>query len=514
MIQSRTNPPAASVPHANPFVPISDAWRLGIIAFVIFWKVLPPLITVAVHGGEGEYVLARVLADAATHLLMLIPFLVQRFGGTPIGWLHPLIFPILIMLVTRTLKSPETLLHPVSVWFFPVVENPQFPFERGWWPNSDVAWIHVKADLLVALSMISIYLGFILVRFPVPRLRWYPPRHLKPKMLLIVIPLFLLCAAIIQASGGIIAHMSAIAFGRTAAIGDIGHLVALVRFTPVLLAIWYVFDADVLRKPWFIVMLIAALAIQFLVSASRSATLTPLMLFLAIWIYHHRRIPMVGAVIVGTIGLLLLGTLGDIRRSGLRQVDFSILIERDLATMFEESLEEVEERSVQNGYHAIVAKVPGEVDLLCGRTYVAALAFFIPEAIWPSKPRGAGAHVGAMLYGRHSEPPDIYKGPGITPGPVGEAFWNFHVPGVIGIFVLFGAFRRWLAGLVLKNQDNPGLVAFYLFSVFSVMHPSSVVLTDYFRNTVLIAVLFYFLSVFRLRRFRGTEGPQGLSGYS
>jgi hypothetical protein len=55
---------------------------------------------------------------------------------------------------------------------------------------------------------------------------------------------------------------------------------------------------------------------------------------------------------------------------------------------------------------------------------------------------------------------------GLPPGAVGEAYWNFHVPGVLVVFFLFGVFKRWLANLVIHYPEAPGIMAIYMISLF------------------------------------------------
>jgi hypothetical protein len=49
---------------------------------------------------------------------------------------------------------------------------------------------------------------------------------------------------------------------------------------------------------------------------------------------------------------------------------------------------------------------------------------------------------------------------------VGEAYWNFHLPGVLAVFFLFGIFKRWLAEILLRYPNAPGVMALYMISVF------------------------------------------------
>jgi len=141
----------------------------------------------------------------------------------------------------------------------------------------------------------------------------------------------------------------------------------------------------------------------------------------------------------------------------------------------------------------VVAKVPEEVDLLYGRSYVGPLLFFVPRALWPEKPRGVGAMNSEFIFGRP------YSG-GIPTGPVGEAYWNFHIPGVAAIFFLYGIFHRWLARFLVRYADVPVAWVLYALTLFY-FSPEGPTLTSYLQQIVTAIVFLYWMQALpRLRR--------------
>lgn len=489
----------------NAFVPMSSAWRLAIVAYVLLWQVFPPILSKALHGTEQQYLITHMLLAIGVNLLLLVPFLLRRLAGMPTGWLHPLVFPTLMIWAIGLVRMPQALLYPLLVWFEPVHQELGHPLLMGW-SDQQISLAHLKVEALTVLSLLSLYAGFLLFNPPVPRVRLFPPRYMALKVCVVLGVLALLFVWLIQSSGGLAAHIASFGLGRQHALEGEGHIAGLIHFAPIVLVLWYAFDRRLLRRPWFLALLLAVLAVQFMTSGSRSATLTPLILLLIVWIFHYRKIPATRVVMLGLVGLIAIGVLGQIRTStfgGAEQADFSALTNFNPIASLEAAREEIATRSRSSAELPTVAFVGDRVPLLCGRTYVAALAFFVPSAIWEGKPRGAGAYVGAMVFGNQTlkEAKD-YKGAAIPPGSVAEAYWNFHIPGVIFIYMLFGAFKRWLANVFLAYQDQPAVVAFYLFSIFSVGQPASTALTGYFRNVVFIGALYYFLGVLHLRRRR------------
>lgn len=494
---------SASAPR-DVFVTMSSTWRAVIVAYVLACEVFPPTLSKALHGTEQEFLVFHMLLSVVVDLLLLVPFVVHRLAGMPTGWLHPLVFPTLMTWAIAVARTPQTLMYPFLVWFEPVHQGLSHPLLEGW-SAEQVSLAHLKVEALTFLSLASLYAGFLMFNPPAPAVRLSAPRYMGLKVLAVLGALALLFLWLIQSSGGLIAHISSLGLGRQVALEGEGHIVGLIFFAPVLLILWYAFDRRVLRRPWYLVLLFGVLAVQFMASGSRSSTLMPLILLLAVWIFHHQRIPAMRVVLLGVVGLIMLGMLGQIRAStfGGKRADFSMLTNVSPGASLQAAREQIAERRRTSAQLPTIAFVGDQVPLLWGRTYVSALAFFMPNAIWEGKPRGAGAHAAAMVFGNKTlEETKDYMGAGYPLGGVAEAYWNFHIPGVIIIYMLFGAFKRWLTNVLVQYRHEPAVVGFYLFSVFSLSQPTSPALTGYFRNTVFIGGLYYFLGVLRIRRRR------------
>ena len=61
----------------------------------------------------------RFMASAILNLLLLLPFVIGRYAGTPMRSLHPLVLPTLLVIAKDLTKSPDSLLLPVLAWFLP-----------------------------------------------------------------------------------------------------------------------------------------------------------------------------------------------------------------------------------------------------------------------------------------------------------------------------------------------------------------------------------------------------------
>ena len=80
----------------------------------------------------------------------------------------------------------------------------------------------------------------------------------------------------------------------------------------------------------------------------------------------------------------------------------------------------------------------------------------IPRARWEDKPRGPGSIYAQTFLGVPRE------GLSIPVPAFAEAFWNFHLPGVIVIFGTFGMLIRAGHELYLTYQENAFVLALFV----------------------------------------------------
>jgi len=488
--------------HINYLVPISSGWRMLIIIYFMIWQTFTPILSNVLHGTNQDYLASRSLLSLTTNLLIILPFFVRKFGGYPIGWLHPLVFPTLLSLAIGLVRSPISIIFPFVVWAQPTHDNFYQPLLVGW-SDLQLSALHLKGEFLNFLSVLSLYAGFLLLKFKVPRIKLYSPRNLKLSCYIIFGIISSLCIWLLASKGGIVNHISSFGLGREFALENVGHIAGIIRFAPLMFGFWYLFEPRIIRNPFFLALLLVSLVMQFIVTGSRSSTMYPLMFILAIWVFHNRKIPTTRVVLLGFVGFLAIGVLGQIRQSSqgqVQQADFSSLTEFNLQSAISATVNDLRSRAEISSYLSTIAKVPEPVNLLWGETYVGAFAFFIPSVIWEDKPRGIGAYTGAMIWLDYNlVQARNYKGAPRPPGAVAEAYWNFHIPGIILVFFLFGAYKQWLLRILFRYEAATPIMCFYLYTVFYLTSPVSPLLVNYFRNTVF---LFFFLSIIRVFRIR------------
>jgi hypothetical protein len=136
------------------------------------------------------------------------------------------------------------------------------------------------------------------------------------------------------------------------------------------------------------------------------------------------------------------------------------------------------------GVFPILALVPHEVDFLYGSSYLAVLTLPIPKALWAEKPGLIPGLVGQTFYGA-----DI----GMPPGPIGEAYWNFGIPGVLIAFFIFGILCKWLAATFCQYATEPVAISLYVMTLFLLSEPSG--LSAVLWLTSLVPALLFLFSV-------------------
>lgn len=275
-----------------------------------------------------------------------------------------------------------------------------------------------------------------------------------------------------------------------------GHFLVINGFLPYAILLWYAYQPKALRKPIFLLGFTIAVVLQFIVTGSRSGLFSPVALLFAVWMFHNHRVPATRALLLGLIAILLLGVLGQVRQSGRSGVvDFSALTEFSVAAAWEMTVEELIARRTGTDI-AVAALVPEQRGFLYGTTYVAALTFWVPRAIWRDKPRGAGAHAAALLFGQ-SETMDNYSGGGFPVNGAAEAYWNFGYLGVVIIFGLFGTVLSAVSWWIFRDPGNPFAVITLMIVNFSLTTPSTTAIVPALQTFVLLYLLYLFVS--RLR---------------
>ncbi|CAN1534540.1 hypothetical protein MCEREM21A_01536 [Sphingomonadaceae bacterium] len=477
------------------FIPMGRLARVGIVLYCIFWVWCPYVISSIMAPSVSDGVTAAsIFCFSLIQCALLFPFFRREVGGIAIGWLHPLVFPTLLALGIQLIKDPSVLLGLYRAFS---MEN--LPAEH----RAILIYSPQKlaeADLLrLALTLLAqvAYLSAFMYLRPLKGTR-------QPKTYTVVNKAFRLAVLVLLGvfvwlminGGGVTAYFSRLAYGRAQAAMDAGGaLIILVRALPFVLMLWASANRRLFRSPEFWVLAATSVLAVFLTTGSRSYIFVTLAGFMTVWMLAERKIPAVGGIILLCGGSLLLGTLADLRSSAIHnggRADFTVLTQVfDVRNAVERTQVNVDANDSVRGDLAIFATVPNSVHHLWGQSYLGAVGFFVPRAIWQDKPRSVGAFVGAVIY---DDMPNTtgYLGAGYPAGGVAEAFWNFGVAGVLVVFLAFGAFHKRVTQWFLEAPLDPLRRAMYVTILLMFQEPSSEEFIPIAQITIIVLLVSYF----------------------
>lgn len=483
----------------NPFLDVPLSFRMLFAAYILGWRIYPSLAGLsAIDIVDMKVAAALVFFEIFANLLLLLPFLLTSFAGTPIGWLHPLVMPTVMFCALNLIAFPENLLLPFFCWEPGHLVPAHILLEGVSFSNMHLA--ELKLSVMNFLAIVFTYIGFSLFGFQVSREKVVSILDISVFRLLLV---FFVClfvvAFFIHKQGGIINHMASLAMGRFDMREINGQFLVLNKFLPYILLVLYLHQPSVLRKPLFAFAFVLVSLSQFVVSGSRSGLFAPVASLLIAWMYVNKKVPAKRAILLGVLGITVLSTLGDVRRSGRDgEIDVSAITSFNVFDAWKASQDEIESRAL-NPDLAVIAMVPKHEDYIYGSTYLAAIGFFVPRVIWLDKPRGGGAHAAAILY-EGEDTAERYSGAAYPISGVAEAYWSFDVFGVVILFLFYGLSLRFVVVLVLRRPNNEFVAAVLILFLVAFNSPSTDELVATFQLLFLIAVTKIFVTTKRESR--------------
>lgn len=385
--------------------------------------------------------------------ILALPFVFLR---RDFGWFHPVTFVVFMSFVQ--------LLRRFSVYAWGLDWHQAVPLRRE--GLSELIELQL---LMHSLALVSFYTGYLLApRLPAPRLSLAEnPPALVPKLVLINVFSFVVFLLFLASRGGLDAHIGGWSHGRHAEFAGQYYTTALMSLGVLSCWIWLAYRKNATYSVTFWGCTLVALGVAFLSLGSRSSAIYPVFVGLVIWMLRERRIVFVPIAVGVVVAIYVVGALGAFRRSGwVGEANWEAATESSFtSTVIGTTQGEIAQRSSSGDAElAVYGHVPDEVALLWGSSYANAMVTPIPRALWPGKPGQVGGLAGRVFFRMDA---------GAPPGAVGEAYWNFHVPGVIGIFGLFGIIVNWLARTFQRNADQRGAVALYAPTLFLAHTPDS-----------------------------------------
>ncbi len=480
---------------------IPGIFQYAVLLFIVCTGTLPQLLQAfisGVTGSSGSFVVA-VMSGLIYDLLRVAPLL--ALARHRAGILHPLIIAVILWPLLLQLPNIITDLGGYAGLLSGEVLRPPFYLALAW-RNGESGWLDLAQYNLVAiLALVVLYTGYWLARpremAPLRALAQIDTLRLRAILIGIIVANFVAVGAFIQSRGGLLEHIAELAFGRFRALEGLGPLLALFDIGFFALLAWISYRPQDSRSPLFIALLLGVTFQQFIVMGSRSSTFSVLILCGLAWSIAMRRIPWKLALMLLPAALLAVGGLNLVRSSGLTGgTAVEAVQDVSLSQLVETSQAELDNRQILAGSVPVVADGMRTTGPMWGYTYAGAVFAMVPRAIWPDKPRGPGSIYAQRFLGESRE------GMAVPISPAAEAFWNFHVPGVIVIFALYG----WLLRRVYDFQRaNPahGLVI-VLFLIFTTQFGVSTdQMVQFQQSAITLALLLGILFLFYPSAFRG-----------
>lgn len=437
----------------NPYIEMPLWVRMMCVFFVFVFFMLSPLFKTIINGSEYPFTYSRLAVDLIFFGLMIVPIIFYKKGE--FGYLHPLIFFPMFTIFMFSLKNLDAIIGAFDT--APYYSSIKVKALEGW-SQRQLAKVDLEYRALRALSKVFYFVGYFMIKnIKVPKFELLDPKGLKSKMLFMVLFSIALFLLFTQSRGGITAHILSFGKGRATSMEGVGWVVAIVRVGTIAQYMWYIYDKRAIKNPFFIAFLLLIIPINFFISGARSDVAIIIMFFLLIWIYHNKRVPIVSLFVIAYVGMIGMGIMGQFRQSTYkRQVDWSVFSDVNMTNAKDSFTKETGHRNQEQPALAVIGRGVDELGFLYGKTYLSAMFFFIPRAIWTEKPHSAGFYCGTQLYNSVGAVP---------PGFVAEAFWNFHIFGVMLFGAILGYVHRWAGELYYGNRLVPFAYLIYITSI-------------------------------------------------
>ncbi|MFN2595926.1 MAG: O-antigen polymerase [Pyrinomonadaceae bacterium] len=444
-------PPARQQPAGeSPFLPVHLLYRVGIT--VVYAVILLTIVlNVGVNRKSPAFILL-CLAQVLNFAVILFPVI---FYKPAFGWFHPLFFYTCQYLLFQ-FRSYATYLEGLSRHRALPEYSPE-----------DIVLLVSFALTLHAVATLAYYFGFWFgPHLKVPRTNFKRPRRLALKAVSAVLFSVFVFWVYVNRKGGLYEHLLSWQEGRHEALSGDYYWIILIKVSAMACLLWFSLVRRAVYQPLFWACALASVVINFLATGSRGTIVVFFIVGILVWVLRERKFAPMRIIAIGVLGVVLISFLGGFR-TRIWRGQISLTPEGDEPTLvehFEQGATESAERAwASNGLLPILARVPNDVDLLYGSSYFALLTLPIPRSVWPDKPGQVGGLVGEVFFNSPS---------GTPPGPIGEAYWNFHIPGVVIVFFVFGTFQKWFARWFVRHQHHHAAVLIYLTVLFT-LDPST-----------------------------------------
>lgn len=475
------------------FVDIDLTSRI-ILFILLTWCVHLPAITKAFYLLELNivFLMCELLANISIAVLTIYPLTKKVFLGVKVSWFHPLIFMAWLNLFFQIVKNP-------AVLFGPLIPSLQISYNHEVFEKFLESSLRISEfELLIykLIAMLCLYMGFSAKQYTckIAQKNQISVKYLKYLFLIMIS--FLIYN--IYVHGGIVSFLLRAALGRYTARIEVGYLSIIVQVLPYLLFM-ILLHPKTRSNFVLIIYCFVGCCLTFIITGSRSETFVTFLVFIIGFAIKRGNFPFIKMLVLVLIVAPSSTILSDIRRGDISSLDDYKI---SYAEIREKSLTENNSRKEIRPNEAVINHVPELLDFRYGATYVPVLAFFIPRSVWVDKPRSGGADAAALIYyGKQTL--KGYSGEGYPISGVVEAYWNFHLIGIILLFFIYGYILKLAAIIALNNNTNLVIQACYLLILMNLIDFNSDTMVTVIQLLILFILILLpqFILPKKLRRF-------------
>jgi oligosaccharide repeat unit polymerase len=417
-------------------------------------------------GQAAGYEFAVAMITGVFRDLLLIAALVT-FSKHPSGILHPL---ILAVIVWPLLSSLPSVISELGGWTGLIagvpVEPPAFKGLPG--RSASSIWMAIaKYNGVQIAALLSTYFGFSMFAgrsaLARPETSAYNLVALRAVMVSLTIISLIIFFSFVLARGGFNAHLTSLGAGRFRELAGDGVVIVAIRLGALAIFVWIAAIPSDIKSPLFLCALLIVIAAQFVSNGSRgSALLVPLVVAL-IWAIRRQRIPWKIAVLLLPLMFVSIGLLGAVRTSSwYRSTANETLASTGWSKSIALAQKEVASRLAISANVPVVERGLSIRDgPLFGRSYFAAISAFIPRIIWHDKPRAVGSLYAQIFLGKPR------SGTSIPVSAEAEMYWNFGLPGLVLLSMIYGALLRRMYIYYWRRYSSPFATVLYVLFITS-----------------------------------------------
>lgn len=467
----------------NPWVSIPDGIRYAILLVVSLYAGICGFLALA-HPEQNAATPLLVLSSVFYLGMLVLPLVV--YDDEKHGWFHPLIFLSLkVLILTIPRRTP--------LFLYGLTEHAVLQLSV-----EELTTLVAYENFLLALALLATYAGYTLVRQSwMPRLRIHPAVRLPPAIVASALITSVALVLLIGLSGSFSQHFLNLSLNVSAKVfeGDATAYTLISVFVGLLataLVLLLAYRPQQIRRPLFWILALLALGAIYLATGKRSHVVNPVLLGAVTWMLTVGRVPLFRLLLAGAVVFVAFSFMSVIRGASTNAGSLEEVWARADFNFTGAAVAQGEEFNARagsyNSLYPILHYVPEQSPLLWGETYLTILLRPIPRALMPSKPRGTDFRAGVEFFNATW---------GVPPGPIGEAFWNFHIPGVIVVFFLTGAFYRWLVDFY-RQYRGEGIVTVLYVTVLNGFSPTENVITLLMHAFLVWLILAYITGALRL----------------